>query len=116
MQNIPRLGLGTFRLNGQVVIDSVTNALELGYRAIDTAQIYGNEAEIGQAIAQSGLARGDLFLTTKIWTENLAGDKLAASLEDSLAKLRTDHVDLALIHWPSPGNRVPVAEFIGALA
>ena len=92
------------------------NALDLGYRAIDTAQIYGNEAEVGQAIADSGVPRGELFITTKIWTENLAADKLAASLKDSLAKLRTDAVDLTLIHWPSPGGAVPVAEFMGALA
>ena len=113
---IPALGLGTFRLKDQVVIDSVTNALDLGYRAIDTAQIYGNEAEVGQAIAASGVARQDLFLTTKIWTDNLAADKLIPSLQNSLAKLRTDHVNLTLIHWPSPGNAVPVAEFMSALA
>ena len=113
---IPAFGLGTFRLQGQVVIDSVRNALDLGYRAIDTAQIYGNEAEVGQAIADSGVPRGELFITTKIWTENLAADKLAASLKDSLVKLRTDAVDLTLIHWPSPGGAVPVAEFMGALA
>ena len=113
---IPALGLGTFRLKGQVVIDSVKTGLELGYRLIDTAQIYGNEAEVGQAIAESGVPRDELFITTKIWTENLAGDKLAASLKDSLARLRTDHVDLTLIHWPSPGGAVPVAEFMGALA
>lgn len=113
---IPAFGLGTFRLQGQVVIDSVANALDLGYRLIDTAQIYGNEADIGQAIAQSGVARQALFLTTKIWTDNLGGDQLIASLKDSLAKLRTDHVDLALIHWPSPGGAVPVAESLGALA
>ena len=114
--HIPSFGQGTFRLQGQVVIDSVSNGLDLGYRLIDTAQIYGNEAEVGQAIAASGVARKDLFLTTKIWTENLAGDKLIPSLKDSLTKLRTDHVDLTLIHWPSPGNAVPVAEFMGALA
>lgn len=113
---IPAFGLGTFRLKGQPVIDSVRNGLGLGYRLIDTAQIYGNEADVGQGIAESGVARADLFLTTKIWTENLAGDKLAQSLKDSLAKLRTDHADLTLIHWPSPGNAVPVAEFMGALA
>ena len=113
---IPAWGLGTFRLQGQVVIDSVKTGLELGYRLIDTAQIYGNEAEVGQAIAESGVPRDALFITTKIWTENLAGDRLAASLKDSLAKLRTDHVDLTLIHWPSPGGAVPVAEFMGALA
>ena len=113
---IPAFGLGTFRLKGQVVIDSVKNGLDLGYRVIDTAQIYGNEAEVGQAIAESGVARSDLFITTKIWTDNYAKAKLVPSLKDSLAKLRTDHVDLTLIHWPSPGNAVSVAEFMGALA
>ena len=113
---IPAFGLGTFRLKGQVVIDSVKNGLDVGYRVIDTAQIYGNEAEVGQAIAESGVARSDLFITTKIWTDNYAKAKLVPSLKDSLAKLRTDHVDLTLIHWPSPGNAVSVAEFMGALA
>lgn len=116
MNTIPRFGLGTFRLKGQTVIDSVRNGLELGYRLVDTAQIYGNEAEVGQAIAESGVARQDLFITTKIWTDHLAGDRLVPSLKDSLAKLRTDHVDLTLIHWPSPGNAVPVAESMSALA
>lgn len=114
--SIPAFGLGTFRLKDQVVIDSVRNALDLGYRLIDTAQIYGNEAEVGQAIAESGVPRSELFITTKVWTENLGADKLVASLQESLRKLRTDHVDLALIHWPSPGGAVPVAEFMGALA
>lgn len=113
---IPAFGLGTFRLKDQVVIDSVKNGLELGYRVIDTAQIYGNEAEVGRAIAESGVPRSELFITTKVWTENLAGDKLVASIRKSLAKLRTDHVDLTLIHWPSPKGAVPVAEFMGALA
>ena len=113
---IPAFGLGTFRLKGQVVIDSVKNGLDLGYRLIDTAQIYGNEAEVGQAIAEGGVPRSELFITTKIWTDNYAKDKLVPSLKESLAKLRTTHVDLTLIHWPSPGNAVPVAEFMGALA
>lgn len=114
--HIPAFGLGTFRLKDQVVVDSVRNALELGYRAIDTAQIYGNEAHVGQAIADSGVARDELFITTKIWVENLSADKLIASLRDSLAKLRTDRVDLTLIHWPSPGDAVPVEESLSALA
>nr|WP_315427017.1 2,5-didehydrogluconate reductase DkgB [uncultured Albidiferax sp.] len=114
-RNIPAFGLGTFRLQDQVVIDSVKNGLDLGYRAIDTAQIYDNEAEVGQAIAESGVARKDLFITTKIWVENYAQDKLGPSLQASLAKLRTEQVDLTLIHWPSPGNAVPVAEFMAAL-
>ena len=116
MRNIPAFGLGTFRLQGQVVIDSVRNGLELGYRAIDTAQIYGNEAEVGEAIAASGVHRDDLFLTTKIWVDNYAQDKLVPSLEESLAKLRTDYVDLTLIHWPAPGNGVPLEAYMTALA
>ncbi|MBW0170805.1 MAG: 2,5-didehydrogluconate reductase DkgB [Hydrogenophaga sp.] len=112
---IPPFGLGTFRLKGQVVIDSVRQALELGYRLIDTAQIYGNEAEVGQAIAESGVPRSELFITTKIWTDNLSTDKLVPSLQESLRKLRTDHVNLTLIHWPSPGGAVALADSLHAL-
>ncbi|VFR32563.1 Methylglyoxal reductase, acetol producing / 2,5-diketo-D-gluconic acid reductase B [plant metagenome] len=116
MSSIPSFGVGTFRLTGQAVIDSVRNALDLGYRAVDTAQIYGNEADVGQALAESGVPRADLFVTTKIWTENYARDKLIPSLRDSLAKLRTDYVDLTLIHWPAPGNGVELPEYMAALA
>ncbi|WP_186018876.1 2,5-didehydrogluconate reductase DkgB [Burkholderia gladioli] len=116
MNRIPPFGLGTFRLKGQVVVDSVRDALELGYRAIDTAQIYDNEADVGRAIAESGVARQELYLTTKIWVDHYAVDKLAPSLEASLAKLRTDQVDLTLIHWPAPGNGVPLAATLEALA
>ncbi|SOZ17773.1 2,5-diketo-D-gluconate reductase B [Cupriavidus taiwanensis] len=116
MSKIPAFGLGTFRLQGQVVIDSVRNGLELGYRAIDTAQIYGNEAEVGESVAASGVRRDELFLTTKIWVDNYAPDKLVPSLEESLRKLRTDYVDLTLIHWPAPGNGVPLESFMTALA
>lgn len=114
--SIPAFGVGTFRLQGQVAVDSVRNALDVGYRAIDTAQIYENEAEVGQAIAESGVPRDDLFVTTKIWVPHYARDKLAPSLKDSLARLRTDYVDLTLIHWPAPGNGVPVEETMTALA
>ncbi|MGO4380383.1 2,5-didehydrogluconate reductase DkgB [Pseudoduganella sp. RAF53_2] len=114
--NIPSFGLGTFRLQGQVVIDSVRNGLDAGYRHIDTAQIYGNEAEVGQALADSGVARDELFVTTKVWTEHLAAGKLIPSLKESLRKLRLEQLDLALIHWPSPGDAVPVAEYMGELA
>ncbi|MCP1576478.1 2,5-diketo-D-gluconate reductase B [Herbaspirillum rubrisubalbicans] len=114
--SLPPLGLGTFRLKGQQVIDSVRTGLELGYRHIDTAQIYGNEAEVGQAIADSGVARDALFVTTKIWTENLAGDKLIPSLKDSLHKLRLEQVDLTLIHWPAADDALPVADYLHTLA
>lgn len=112
---IPAFGLGTFRLKDDVVIASVKTALELGYRAIDTAQIYGNEAAVGQAIAESGVPRSELYITTKIWTENLGKDALIPSLQESLKKLGTDYVDLTLIHWPSPNDAVSVEEFMQAL-
>lgn len=92
------------------------NALELGYRAIDTAQIYGNEAEVGHAIADSGVPRSELFITTKIWVDNYADDKLIPSLQESLEKLRLDAVDLTLIHWPAPGKGVPVEAAMSTLA
>jgi 2,5-diketo-D-gluconate reductase B len=112
---IPSFGLGTFRLKGRTVIDSVRTALELGYRLIDTAQIYGNEADVGEGIAESGVAREELFLTTKIWVEHYRRDKLLPSLRESCEKLRTDHVDLTLLHWPSPNREVPLAETLLAL-
>ena len=108
---IPAFGLGTFRLKDDVVISSVKTALELGYRAIDTAQIYDNEAAVGQAIAESDVPRHELYITTKIWIENLSKDKLIPSLKESLQKLRTDYVD----HWPSPNDEVSVEEFMQAL-
>lgn len=113
--SIPQIGVGTFRLKEQAAIDSVRTALEVGYRAIDTAQIYDNEAEVGQALAESGIPRDQLFITTKIWIDNLAGDQLIPSLKASLKKLRTDYVDLTLIHWPSPEAAVPLNESLQAL-
>lgn len=111
---VPAFGLGTFRLKERTVIDSVRDALEIGYRAIDTAQIYENEAEIGQAIQDSGVSRDELYLTTKIWVDNFRRERLATSLQESLDRLKTDYVDLTLIHWPSPDG-VPVDEFMTAL-
>jgi 2,5-diketo-D-gluconate reductase B len=113
--NMPNIGLGTFRLQGQQVIDSVRNGLEAGYRHIDTAQIYGNEAEVGQALADSGVAPREVFVTTKIWTEHLGADAVIPSLKESLRKLRLEQVNLTLVHWPSPGDAVPVAETMAAL-
>ncbi|MDR6935960.1 2,5-didehydrogluconate reductase DkgB [Luteibacter sp. 3190] len=113
---LPTFGVGTFRLTGQAAVDSVSTALELGYRAVDTAQIYGNEADVGKAIAESGVRRDDLFVTTKIWTDNYSRRKLVPSLRESLDKLRMDHVDLTLIHWPAPGNCIELPEYMEALA
>lgn len=114
--SIPAFGLGTFRLKDEVVKASVSQALDVGYRVIDTAQIYGNEQAIGEAIRASGIPHQDLFLTTKIWTENLSRNKLIPSLKDSLHRLGTEAVDLTLIHWPSPQQQVSVEEYMQALA
>lgn len=109
---VPQFGVGTFRLTGQTVIDSVKTALDVGYRAVDTAQIYGNEAEVGQAIAESHIHRDALFITTKIWTDHYQADKLIPSLKQSLQKLGTDAVNLTLIHWPAPSLGISVAEMM----
>ncbi|HEY7884630.1 MAG TPA: 2,5-didehydrogluconate reductase DkgB [Cellvibrionaceae bacterium] len=113
---IPAIGFGTFRLQGQTVIDAVHSALALGYRHIDTAKLYDNEEAVGEAIRSSGVPRDEIFLTTKIWHDSLRHDQLLASLAASNQRLGVEQVDLALIHWPSPGGEVPVAETIGALA
>ncbi|WP_426228723.1 aldo/keto reductase [Pararhizobium sp. DWP3-4] len=111
--NIPALGFGTFRMPGPDVLRIVPQAIKLGFRHIDTAQIYRNEAEVGEAIAASGVARGDIFLTTKVWVDHYKHADFLTSVDESLKKLRTDHVDLLLLHWPSSG--VPLSEQIGAL-
>lgn len=115
MNIVPQFGVGTFRLSGQTVIDSVKTALEVGYRAVDTAQIYANEAEVGQAIAESQVNRNELFITTKIWTDHYAPDKLIPSLKESLYQLRTDAVNLTLIHWPAPHLGVQIPELMQTL-
>ena len=100
--SLPRLGLGTFRMQGDVCRAAVESALALGYRHIDTAEMYANEEAIGPAIAASGVARKDLHVTTKVWHENLAPDAIRRAFDTSLKKLKLDHVDLYLVHWPSP--------------
>ncbi|POA97496.1 2,5-didehydrogluconate reductase DkgB [Chromobacterium sinusclupearum] len=113
---MPKLGAGTFRLKEQQAEDAVAMALELGYRHIDTAQIYRNEADVGRAIAKSGLPRGELYVTTKIWTDQFAQGKLIPSLRASLDKLGLEQVDMTLIHWPSPKDEVPMAVYMEQLA
>ena len=112
---LPNIGMGTFRLKGNDARDAVKSALSLGYRHIDTAQMYENEAEVGDGITSSGIPRREIFLTTKIWYDQLRANDLINSLHDSLARLKTDHVDLTLIHWPFPDNEVPMAEYLNAL-
>lgn len=100
-EKIPALGFGTFRLGGQDCLDGAADALDIGYRHLDTAQMYKNEEFVGEAIERSGIQRDEIFLTTKVTPDNMAKEKFIPSVEESLKKLRTDHVDLLLIHWPS---------------
>jgi 2,5-diketo-D-gluconate reductase B len=100
---LPKLGLGTFKMQGDVCRAAVESALALGYRHIDTAEMYGNESPIGEAIAASGVGRADLHVTTKVWHDHLTRDGINAAFEASLAKLKLEHVDLYLVHWPAPG-------------
>ena len=100
---IPQLGFGVFQVPDDETTAAVSAALETGYRSIDTAAVYGNEAGTGRAIAESGIARQDLFVTTKLWNAE-QGDGTPAAFEASLEKLGLDYVDLYLIHWPSPGR------------
>ncbi|WP_298771588.1 2,5-didehydrogluconate reductase DkgB [uncultured Shewanella sp.] len=113
--HLPTFGLGTFRLQDDTVIQSVTQALKLGYRAIDTAQIYDNEKAIGLAIENSQVHSSNIHLTTKIWVDNLSQKKLIPSLKNSLNNLKVDAVDLTLIHWPAPQNPIQVEEYMSAL-
>ncbi len=110
---IPALGFGTFRMNDADTARMVAHALKIGYRHIDTAQIYRNEAAVGQGLAASGVHRADVFLTTKVWVDAFAEPAFARSVDDSLARLGTDYVDLLLLHWPN--DRVPLADQIGSL-
>lgn len=112
---LPPIGLGTYRLQGDTARDAVKTALSLGYRHIDTAQAYGNEAEVGDGITSSGIPRREIFITTKVWFDRLKASELALSLRHSLERLKTDHIDLALIHWPSPNDEVAMEEYLGAL-
>ena len=111
---VPALGFGTWPLSGGECTRAVLTAFEIGYRHIDTAQLYGNEAEVGRAVAQSGLNRGELWLTTKLANGNLRAADVTRSTNESLAKLGTDYLDLLLIHWPS--RTVPMAETLAAMA
>jgi len=111
---MPRLGFGTWLMQGDDAYDGVRDALEIGYRHIDTARAYENEREVGRAIADSGVDRGRLWLTTKVWTEDFTAGRLRAAAEDSLRTLRVDQVDLLLLHWPNPD--VPLERTLQALA
>ena len=111
---IPAIGLGTWELRGRTCARVVEQAIKLGYRHVDTAQVYENEREVGEGLRSSGVRRDDVFVTTKVWTTHFAPNDLERSTKESLAKLRLSEVDLLLLHWPNP--QVPLAETLGALA
>ena len=112
-EKVPSLGLGTYRLTGEACARAVERALSMGYRHVDTAQMYGNEAEVGRGIEASGLERGGLFLTTKVWPSDFVHDRVISKTRESLKKLGTEYVDLLLMHWP--GDGVPLGEPLGAM-
>lgn len=99
---IPRLGLGTFQMQGADAQAAVERAIGAGYRHIDTAAMYANEEAVGAGIAASGIARDDIFVTTKVWHDQLAPDAVRRAFDTSLSKLGLDYVDLYLVHWPNP--------------
>jgi 2,5-diketo-D-gluconate reductase B len=110
---IPLIGLGTWDLRGKVCARMVEEAIRLGYRHIDTAAMYGNEAAVGEGLRASGVPRDEVFITTKVWSSDLRARDFERSTKDSLAKLKLPNVDLLLIHWPNPS--IPLKETIGAL-
>lgn len=110
---IPVLGLGTWELRGRQCARLVEQALRLGYRHIDTAQVYENEREVGEGVRASGLRRSDVFVTTKVWLTRMAPGELERSVKESLVKLRLSEVDLLLVHWPNP--QVPLSETMAVL-
>lgn len=114
--SIPQMGFGTYGRTGSEGIAAILTALETGYRHIDTAQTYNTEQECGEALRQSGLSRREVFVTTKISTDNFDKGALVPSLRRSLDTLQLDAVDLTLIHWPSPNERQPLAQYMEQLA
>ena len=112
-EKVPSLGLGTWRLVGEACARAVERALGLGYRHIDTAQMYDNEKEVGRSIQNSNVDREDIFLVTKVWTSDFLYENVIRATHESLRKLHTDYVDLLLMHWPNPS--VPLGETLGAM-
>ena len=110
---IPLLGLGTWELRGRACTRVVEQAFRLGYRHVDTAEIYENEREVGEGLRASGVKRGEVFITTKIWPTHYAPRELERAARDCLVRLRLSEVDLLLLHWPNP--QIPLSETLGAL-
>lgn len=103
-QQIPQLGLGVYKVSQDVAVDTVRSALEIGYRRVDTAALYQNEREVGEAIRQSGIPRNEIFVTTKIWNDRQGYEESLRAIDESLEKLNLDYIDMLLIHWPCPAQ------------
>ena len=101
-RSIPQLGLGVYKVADDIAADTVQVALDAGYRHVDTAALYDNERGVGRGIARSGLARDDLYVTTKVWNDRHGYNETLRAFDESLAKLGLDYVDLYLVHWPAP--------------
>lgn len=101
-QLIPQVGLGVYKLAGESAAPLILQAIEVGYRRIDTAAFYGNEPEVGEAVRNSGLTREELFVTTKIWKDDHGYERALEAIDESLTRLNIDYIDMLLIHWPSP--------------
>ncbi len=101
-QLMPQLGLGVYKVNQDIAVQLVRTAIDTGYRRIDTAALYDNEAEVGAAVRQSGLAREELFVTTKIWNDRQGYTNALEAIDESLSRLNIDYLDMLLIHWPCP--------------
>lgn len=110
---IPAIGFGTWKLKGELCRQRVSDALRLGYRHLDTAALYDNERDVGAGLADSGVPRREVWVTTKVWRDQIRGDALLRSAEESLQRLGMEQVDLLLIHWPN--RDIPLAESIPAL-
>ncbi len=110
---IPAVGFGTYGVSDAEIHRLLPAAIQVGFRHIDTAQIYRNESAIGECVASSGVSRSEFFLTTKVWVSNYSRQLFEASVDESLHKLKTDYIDLLLLHWP--GSDVPLAEQIAGL-
>ncbi|WP_459247695.1 aldo/keto reductase [Streptomyces youssoufiensis] len=108
---MPQLGFGVYQVPDEETTVAVASALEAGYRSIDTAAIYGNERGVGKALSASGLLREELFVTTKLWNDDQGRDKVLAAFDASLDRLGLDHVDLYLIHWPTPARGLYVETY-----
>ncbi len=113
LSRMPSLGLGTWQLEGQDAAEAVRDALDLGYRHIDTARMYGNEREVGAGLRDAGSDRDEVWITTKVWRDDLDPDRLRRSAEASLTDLGLDQVDLLLVHWPNPA--VALGDTLAAL-